>query len=162
MNVSRGILEPIVQIDFKAVDEDGAANGGFLRRIDDGAVEDFTFTNPTMPHFQTDAFEEVFATLEQYEVVVRAAVVDGNAGGFIEDRDGNGKYTRADLELMGYTLLSNVKRYKVRAIQFEALDTGPFECPNGRVFKEARLNAEADNGVGCSTGSARSVVRRPR
>ena len=64
--------------------------------------------------------------------------------------------------MMGHTLLSDVQRYRVRAIQPEAIDTGPFKCPNSSVFKEGRLDTNADFGIGCSTGSARSIVRPPR
>ncbi|MBT8079462.1 MAG: hypothetical protein KJO31_12855 [Gammaproteobacteria bacterium] len=163
LNVERGVLEPIVQIDFKNVDvNSGAATGGgFLRRIDGGPIEDIAFSTAG-DKFQNEAYEEVLASLENYEVIIKAAVVEGDALPFIQDLDGNGRYNKRDLEQAGHTLLSNLKRYRVRAIQIEALDSGFFECPNAQVFKEARLDNDTDNGVGCSTGSARSIVRRPR
>lgn len=162
MNVARGVLEPIVQFDFIGVDPmSESTSTGFHRKIDGGPLETVLFPDAT-ERFQDEAYEEVFASLEPYEVKVGAAVVEGDARPFIHDMDGNGRYNRRDLVLMGHTLLSNVGFYRVRAIQFEALDTGHFECPNGFVFKEASLDSDPHGEIGCATGSARSIVRRPR
>jgi hypothetical protein len=163
MNVERGVLEPIIQFDFINVSTvDGTSSTGFLKRLDGGPVETVLFPDTT-PRGQTDAFTELFSSLEPYEVVVRAAVVEGDAKPFIQDLDGNGKFNRKDILLAGHTLLSDVQRFKVRAIQYEALDTGlGFECPATNIFKEVELDSDPDFGIGCSTGSARSVVRPPR
>ena len=162
MNVDRGVLEPIVQFDFIDVDPaDGTTKVGFLRRLDGGPVQQFNFPDST-PRSQNAAYDEVFASLEPYVVTVSAAVVAGDAMPFIQDLDGNGLFNKKDLILAGHTLLSNVVNYKVRAIQREAIDTGFFECPSTQIFKEARLDADTDGGIGCSTGSARSIVRPPR
>jgi len=114
------------------------------------------------PRGQNAAYDEVFASLTPYTVTISAAVVEGEARPFIQDLDGNGVFNKKDLVLVGHTLLSNVVNYKVRAIQFEALDTGFFECPSAQIFKEARLDSDTDGSIGCSTGSARSIVRPPR
>lgn len=162
LNVERGVLEPIIQFDFINVSTtDGSTSTGFLKRLDGGPVETVLFPDAT-PRFQNDAYTEVFNSLEPYEVVVRVAVVEGDAEPFIQDLDGNGKFNRRDILLAGKTLLSDVQRFKVRAIQYEALDTGFFECPATNIFKEIELDSDPDFGVGCSTGSARSVVRPPR
>ena len=163
LNVDRGVLEPIIHFDFIDVNMDfGESSVGFLRSIDGGPVETILFPDST-PRDQDAAYEEVFASLEPFEVILRVAVVEGNAKPFIQDLDFNGKFNRRDIEMMGHTLLSDVQRYRVRAIQPEAIDTGPFKCPNGRVFKEGRLvETDTDPGIGCSTGSARSIVRPPR
>ena len=160
MNVTRGVLEPIVQVDFNAVDF-SAGGPGFELRLDDGPIQHYDFSTPG-PKFQDDAWREVFAVLQPFEVFVYAAVVDGQAGEFIDDLDNNGKFNRVDLELAGYELLSNVRRYRVRAIQEEALESGPFECPEERIYKEVRLDSDTDGSVGCSTGNARSITRPPR
>lgn len=163
MNVERGVLEPIIQFDFISVSTtDGSSSTGFLKRVDGGPVETVLFPDTT-PRFQNDAYTEVFNSLEPYEVVVKVVVVEGDAQPFVQDLDGNGKFTKQDIILAGHTLLSGVKRFKLRAIQYEALDTGlGFECPATNIFKELELDTDPDFGIGCSTGSARSVVRPPR
>ncbi len=162
MNVERGVLEPIVQFDFVAVDPfDGTTSVGFLRQLDGGPIVQINFPDAT-PRGQNAAYEAVFNSLAPYEVIISAAVVQGDAKPFIQDLDGNGVFNKRDLILAGHTLLSNVVNYKVRAIQREALDTGGFECPSTRIYKEAKLDTDTDGSIGCSTGSARSIVRPPR
>jgi len=163
MNVERGVLEPVVQFDFINVDTgDGTSSTGFLKRLDGGPVETVLFPDTT-PRGQNAAYTEVLNSLEPYEVIVRVAVVEGDALPFVQDLDGNGKFNRRDIELAGHTLLSDVQRFRLRAIQYEALDSGvAFDCPDTRVFKEIELDSDPDSGIGCSTGSARSVVRPPR
>lgn len=163
MNVERGVLEPVVQFDFLSVDpSDGSSSVGFLKRIDGGPIETVLFPDST-PRFQNDAYTEVLNSMEAYEVIVKVAVVEGDAKPFIQDLDGNGRFTRRDIIMAGHTLLSDVQRFRLRAIQYEALDTGAaFDCPDTRVFKEIELDTDPDTGIGCSTGSARSVVRPPR
>lgn len=162
LNVERGVLEPIVQFDFVSVDPlDGTTSVGFLRQLDGGPIVQINFPDAT-PRGQNAAYDEVFASLTPYTVTISAAVVEGEARPFIQDLDGNGVFNKKDLVLVGHTLLSNVVNYKVRAIQFEALDTGFFECPSAQIFKEARLDSDTDGSIGCSTGSARSIVRPPR
>lgn len=162
MNVERGVLEPIVQFDFVNVDPNfGTTSDGFLRQLDGGPIEQINFSTPG-PHGQNAAYDEVFASLEPYAVTISAVVVAGDAQPFIQDLDANGIFNKRDLILAGHTLLSNVANYKVRAIQREALDTGFFECPSTVIFKEAKLDTDTDLGIGCSTGSARSIVRPPR
>lgn len=163
MNVERGVLEPVVQFDFINVDpSDGSSSTGFLKRLDGGPVETVPFPDAT-PRFQNDAYTEVLNSMEPYEVIVRVAVVEGDAKPFVQDLDGNGRFNRRDIEMAGHTLLSDVQRFRLRAIQYEALDSGvAFDCPETRVFKEIELDNDPDFGIGCSTGSARSVVRPPR
>lgn len=162
MNVERGVLEPIVQFDFINVDPaDGTTSVGFLRRLDGGPIQQINFPDST-PRGQNAAYDEVFASLEPYVVTISAAVVVGDALPFIQDLDGNGLFNKKDLVLAGHTLLSNLVTFKVVAIQREAIDTGFFECPSTQIFKEAKLDADTDLGIGCSTGSARSIVRPPR
>lgn len=162
LNVDRGVLEPIVQFDFVDVDPfAGSTSVGFLRQLDGGPIVQINFPDAT-PRFQNAAYDEVFASLEPFEVTISAAVVQGDALPFIQDLDANGVFNKRDLILAGHTVLSNVVNYKVRAIQREALDTGSFECPSTQIFKEARLDTDTDGSIGCSTGSARSIVRPPR
>lgn len=163
MNVERGVLEPIVQFDFIGVDPaEGTTSVGFLKRLDGGPVETVLFPDST-PRSQNAAYTEVLNSLEPFELIVRIAVVEGDALPFVQDLDANGKFNRRDIEMAGHTLLSDVQRFRLRAIQFEALDTGAgFECPETRIFKEKKLDGDTDGTIGCSTGSARSIVRRPR
>jgi hypothetical protein len=162
MNVERGVLEPIVQFDFISVHPfDGTTSVGFLRQLDGGPIVPINFPDAT-PRGQNAAYTEVFDSLPPYEVIISAAVVQGTAQPFIQDLDANGTFNKRDLILAGHTLLSNVVTYKVRAIAREAIDTGGFECPTTRIYKEAKLDTDTDGSIGCSTGSARSIVRPPR
>jgi hypothetical protein len=162
MNVERGVLEPIVQFDFVAVDPFvGTTSVGFLRQLDGGPIVQINFPDAT-PRGQNAAYDAVFESLPPYDVIISAAVVQGDAQPFIQDLDANGIFNKRDLILAGHRLLSNVVTYKVHAIEREAIDTGGFECPNTRIYKEAKLDTDTDGSIGCSTGSARSIVRPPR
>jgi hypothetical protein len=134
---------------------------GQMFQLDGGPIVQINFPDAT-PRGQNAAYDEVFASLTAYEVIISAAVVQGDAKPFIQDLDANGIFNKKDLILAGHTLLSNVVNYKVRAIQREAIDTGSFECPSTQIFKEAKLDTDTDGSIGCSTGSARSIVRPPR
>ena len=161
LNVQRGVLEPVVQVDYEIDPSSGLPINSFERRLDSGPVESFTFDTPGDLQSQTEAYEALFATLEPYQVVLKAVVVEGDAEPFLEDLNGNGVVGAGDLILAGHTLLSDVLRVRVRAIQPEALDTGFFECGNARMIKNADLDGDGQTFF-CSTGSARSIVRRPR
>ena len=63
----------------------------------------------------------ILATYPDVNVTVRAVVVEGQAPDFIDDLDGNGKYTAQDVQLAGYVLLSNEATIQIHAIQNDVL-----------------------------------------
>lgn len=173
LNVKRGMFEPLVVFDSRTGGNTTPYVGTtFLRRIDSGPTETFFWTDPPDQAFPDAAeLEQLLATLDDVTPVkVRAALVEGPAPSFIEDRDNNGKYTSKDLEMMGYTLLSNQASKTLNIIQqdkFEDFSDPVFgdqtECPSREVIFGVDLSG---NGVGfiCDDGdgNSRSVKRVPQ
>ncbi len=161
MRVERGVLEPIAVYD---VDLDNP-NYDAARRVDGGPIE---FLNlGYAPNNLSDAFNLVKTTmLDEYIVSVRAVLVAGTAPAVIEDMDGNGKFTAADVELMGYTLLSNQAHKKLRLMQRETIEvTSDLDCPAAEAVFEADLDGAAPkNWPQCGSqegdGTSRSIRRR--
>jgi hypothetical protein len=93
-------------------------------------------------------------------VTVRAVIVEGQAPSFIDDLDGNGVYTSRDLQLAGYTLLSNQATLQIHAIQNDVLsEFVPFKCPAAILAGD--LDGNGLTGYSCNTGNARSIRRPP-
>ena len=168
LQVERGMFEPLVVFDSRTGGTTMPYVGAtFLRRIDSGPIETFTWTDVPTQAFTTKAeLDQLLATLDDVSSVkVRAVLVEGQAPSFIEDRDGNGKYTSKDLEMMGHTLLSNQASKTINIIQqdkFEDFDD-ELECPSRSVIFGVDLSG---NGVGYSCddgdGNSRSVKRVPQ
>lgn len=173
LNVQRGMFEPLVVFDSRTGGNTTPYVGPtFLRRIDSGPTETFFWTDPPDDAFPDAAeLEQLLATLDDVTPVkVRAVLVEGPAPSFIEDRDSNGKYTSKDLEMMGYTLLSNQASKTLNIIQqdkFEDFSDPIFgdqtECPSSEVIFGVDLSG---NGVGfvCDDGdgNSRSIKRVPQ
>jgi hypothetical protein len=162
--VPRALFEPLIAIDSD-VDPSGAFAGfDYVRQIDDGDPEGINSTfgsNVNVPRARAIA-----ADLPPIKVKVKAVLVDGDAPDFITDVNGDGNFTKADLEAMGHTLLSNVATYKIRALRPYNIETGGDRCPPIDMLVAKDLDG-ADpvgfpNTYTCSTGSARSGRRVPR
>jgi len=152
-------FEPIVLLDGSLADNAGES----LARLDSGPI--------VFSPFPAGPFTAGLIT----EVTVRAVVVLGAGPDFIIDMDGNDEFTANDLELSGFTLLSNEVQLDV-VTQLSTFTGFPIGTdPNGecRLFTEdgdlppnpfAYLSDLDDNGEAgralCSAGSAaRTGVR---
>lgn len=168
MRITSGMLEPITFIDVNAEIFGSSAdtiNPTFLRKIDDGPIETINLTGSFSP---AEMVAEIHKQLPgEYEVEIRAVVVEGQAPDFIDDNNGDGKFTAADLTSAAtpYTLLSNEARRWITVYQREVLTTEAqaFECPRTSALKFVDFDGNDLAGF-CDDGdgSSRSVRRALR
>jgi hypothetical protein len=154
LRVPDGLLEPLTLVD-RSVTTPGV---DFMTRRDSGPIESHSFPSP--PPFLPQLVAAILATYPEVNVTVRAVIVAGQAPSFIDDLDGNGAYTSRDLQLAGYTLLSNQATLQIRAIQNDVLsEFVPFKCPAAILAGD--LDGNGLTGYSCNTGNARSIRRPP-
>lgn len=137
-----------------------------LTKVEDAPIETTELTGITTSNLE-DVINAVKAKLPtDYEVEIRAVVVDGIAPNFIDDLNGDGAFTAADLELAGYSLLSNEAIQRVNLINYNAIasEEDELECPlTRRSLNYVDLDGNGVRGS-CADGdgTSRSGVRRPR
>lgn len=161
MRAERGMFEPIAIYDVDVADSEY----NYARRVDGGDIEYF---NIDADFDSADGIFNGLKTLlpESYFVTVRAVVVEGAAPAIIKDMDGNNKFTAKDVELMGYTLLSNQAYKRLRIVQREKLDlSSDLDCVAAEAVIEGDLDDSAlldvdECGLLTGDGSSRSVRRR--
>ena len=161
--VLAGMFEPVAVFDL-SIDPAGPYGGfDFVRSVDGGPVEGFN--TDVMLGNNTETTVALLETISPVDIVVRAVVVEGTAPDFIADMDGNGKYTQRDLQMMGFTPISNQTTLKTR-LEFEALlsfPVGTINCPHRNlIFLD--LDGDGSNGdPNCGgTSSVRRGTRVPR
>ncbi|MEM9015338.1 MAG: hypothetical protein AAGB02_09585, partial [Pseudomonadota bacterium] len=108
---------------------------------------------------------------DDYQVTIRAVVVEGRAPEFIDDINNDGVFDASDVVGMGFTLLSNEDSITVTHLNFQAraIQDDSFECPTSSTpFGSDQLLYVDLDGDGSSEicqdgdGTASSGVRRPR
>jgi hypothetical protein len=159
MHALAGLFEPIALIDLDVDDP----QIDYLRRLESGPVEALEFEEP--PANEDELLEMLVNAYAPVEFVLRAVVVKGVAPEFIYDENGDGIYSAADVELMGYEVLSNQIAIPIR----EQFDLSIAETVAGRTCPSRSLiyidldgNGE-DGAIQCSgTGGARRIRRNPR
>jgi hypothetical protein len=155
LRVPDGLLEPLTLVD-RSVTSPGV---DFMTRRDSGPVESHTFPSPP-PAFLPQVVAAILATYPEVDVTVRAVIVQGPAPSFIDDLDGNGVYTSRDLQLAGFTLLSNQATLQIHAVQNDVIsEFVPFKCPVAILAGD--LDGNGSTGYSCNTGNARSIRRPP-
>ena len=130
-----------------------------LRKIEDGPVETFTITGATTV---SDVIDELIAlTPNDFEVEIRAVVVEGDAPEFIDDTNNDGRFTAADLKPT-YKLLSKEAVRRINIVTRPALseERDEFECPP-LIFVDLNGN-DAEQFCDDGDGTSRSAVRFPR
>ncbi len=164
LDVTDRMLEPLIFVDLGALTIGTVfpiIDPEFSYRIEDGAVQTVSLSG-------TFTEGELLAEIQDrvtgfYSVVVRAVVVEGQAPAFIDDMDGDGRFTGRDVAMSGYTLLSNQARVRVRILprELQNIEEDGYECPTNLLY--ADLNGDGLNG-GCldGDGSSRSVRIVPR
>lgn len=165
MRITRGMMEPITLIDINAEifqSSPDVVDPVLRRKIDDGPIETFALSGSFSP---AEMVAEIHKLLPgEYEVEIRAVIVDGQAPDFIDDNSGNGKITAWDLTRgpSPYTLLSNESVRRFTVFQREVLITEGqvFECPRLTSLKYADLDGNGISGF-CDDGdgSSRSALR---
>ncbi len=159
MQVIAGMFEPIALIDL-----DVDANGiDYLRRLESGPVEAFQFIAP--PQDEDDILFDITSSYGPFELDLRVVLVEGIAPTFIHDQNRDGRFTAADLRKMGFTVLSNEARLRLRQ-DFDLLVTettaGRTCPPPSLIYRDLDGNGR-DGAISCSgTGGAARVRPRPQ
>ena len=159
MHALAGLFEPIALIDLNVDDP----QIDYLRRLESGPVEALEFDEP--PADEDELLEMLVNAYAPVEFVLRAVIVKGIAPEFIHDENGDGIYSAADVELMGYEVLSNQVTIPIRE-QFDLSITETVAgrtCPS-RSLIYVDLDGNGESGeIECKgTGGARRIRRTPR
>ena len=168
--VTLNMLRPLTFVDL-----DGSFFGPFPSTVDIITQADDVQTSTTASGLEStkDVVDAVFSTFPNgYQIEVRAVVVKGVAPDFIDDTNGDGVVTAADLTFNGaYELLSNESVIKLNLLNFFAIvdQKDGSECPpSSTPFGSDQqlyvdFNSDGMSGV-CNDGdgTSRSGVRFPR
>lgn len=160
MHVPAGLFEPVALFDL---DIGPGGNGQYRRRLESGPVESFTFSS--FPASDDALLAEIASGVTPYTIDVRALVVEGYAPTVIVDQNGDGRFTAADLKLMGHKVISNEARLR-HQIDFDVLLSETLSgrtCPpQTLVFRDLDGNGRA-GAIPCSgSGGAARVRGVPR
>lgn len=163
--VPLGLFEPIIAIDTDINPSGPHASADYLRKIDDGPIEPLIF-DPPVSSVNVARARAISRDLPPVRVTVKAVLIEGTAPDFITDVNMDGKFTRADLIAEGHTLLSNVARYRIRALRAYNIESSEDRCPPQGMLVAKDMDGADPVGAGqiyfCATGSARSGRRVPR
>lgn len=156
MPVLGGMFEPIAMFDLD-VDADGV---DYLRRLESGPVEAFQFLAP--PKNADEVLADISSTYGPFKLELRAVIVEGVAPMFIEDKNGDGRFTADDLRKMGYRLQSNEVRLRA-LVDFDILLTktvaGRTCPPPSLVYRDLDGNGR-DGAITCSGSGGAGRIRR--
>ncbi|MEM6537343.1 MAG: hypothetical protein AAF668_06390 [Pseudomonadota bacterium] len=136
------------------------------RQIEDGPIE--TVANLPAGVSGADARNALFDALaDDYVVTIRAVFVEGVAPDIVTDEDGDGRFTARDVEMMGYTLLSNQAVQRVRLTNFrqDVADNfrGFLRCPfTAPIFVDLDGDGQSFGCEDFSDGTSASGRRVPR
>lgn len=154
-----GLIEPLAVFDFSLNQLDPQYAGfNAAYRVDSGPVVPFNYTGQ-FPQFAADAnvnnpfYAQLLEKVYPSRVTVRAVLVQGEAPDYIEDLDGDGKYTASDVAAMGYTLISNQVEINLNFIHDNLLsESNDPECPP-RTILYRDLDGNSDDGARFMGGS---------
>jgi hypothetical protein len=157
MQVIAGMFEPIALFDLDV--DDPAID--YLRRLESGPVQAFNFVAP--PQNDDEILLDISSTYGSYEVDMRIVVVEGVAPTFIHDMNGDRRFTATDLRRMGFNVISNEARLKLR-LDFDVLvtetTTGRTCPPASLIYRDLDGNGR-DGAINCSGTGGATRVRRP-
>ena len=155
ITVTRGMFETINVFDTDV--SDPAVD--FMMKIDDAAPVPMNYVGT--PTSLADTARELVGATPLVDEKARFVLVDGVAPNFIDDLNEDGKFTVADLELMGYTPLSNQKRLRIIAKSTDAADTTDSAafCASEAAVVTKDLDGSGDYGYQCTTGGSRGGRR---
>jgi hypothetical protein len=159
MQMIAGMVEPIALVDLD-VDDTGV---DYLRRLESGPVQAFQFMAP--PQNEDDILFEVTSSYSPFQLELRVVLVEGVAPTFIHDKNGDGRFTAADLRRMGHKILSNEAR--LRLVQdFDVVVTqtvsGRTCPPPSLIYRDLDGNG-LDGAISCSgSGGATRIRRKPQ
>lgn len=163
-----GFAEPIALFDF---DVTHPAYAGFtaLRRVDSGPLTPFNYVSAFPTSDNADAafnafYDEIVSTYYPVELELRAVAVSGEAPPFIDDTNGDGRHTAADLVMAGYTLVSNEVRTTIRVTNDNLLvESFDPKCPpRTLIYRDLDGNGSAGAPPRCIGTSSSTRLRRRR
>ena len=134
-----GYAEPIAIFDFSVTDSKYAGYNALVR-IDSGPITPFNYESdfPLNDNSKSEFnpfYDEILAKVYPVEATLRVVAVSGEAPDFIDDLNYDGKFTAADVELAGYTLISNEIKTKLTLTSDNLLaDTPNPKCPPRTVL----------------------------
>jgi hypothetical protein len=145
-----GVFEPIALFDFSVTNPD-YAGFDYLQRVDSAPITAFELMSAvpeeTDPPPQANEFyDELLSTYFPVEVTIRAVVVARQAPAFIEDLNGDGKFTARDVRMAGYQLVSNEVEINLTLTHDNLLvDSPDIKClPRTVIFDD--LDGDGANG----------------
>ncbi|MGQ0835925.1 MAG: hypothetical protein ACT4O5_13585 [Gammaproteobacteria bacterium] len=153
VHVPAAMFEPIALFDLDV----DAAGVDYLRRLESGPVQSFTFSSP--PANDDAVLAEISSSYAPYLIDVRVVIVEGVAPTFIRDENGDGRFTASDLKRMGFTVISNEARLR-QVLDLDVLVTetitGRTCPPQSLIYKDLDGNGR-DGAIPCqgSGGAAR-------
>ncbi len=166
-----GYAEPIAIFDFSVTDSKYAGYNALVR-IDSGPIvpfnyeSDFPLNDDNSKSTFNPFYDEILAQIYPVKVTLRAVAVSGEAPDFIDDMDYDGNFTAADVQLAGYTLISNEIKTTLRLTDDNLLaDTPNPKCPPRTVLY---LDLDGDMASGApqkqckGTSSSTRTRRVPR
>jgi hypothetical protein len=159
MQIVAGMFEPIALFDLDV----DAPDVDYLRRLESGPVQAFNFITP--PQNDDDVLQDISSTYGTYDVDIRVVVVEGVAPTFIQDMNGDGRFTAADVRRMGYNVISNEARIRL-TLSFDVLvsetsaGTGRTCPPASLIYRDLDGNGR-DGAIACSGTGGAARVRRP-
>lgn len=164
MPVRPRMLTPLTFFDIDRTIQQGGGDPippsfDILRKIEDSPMETFTIEGAQSDADIVNRLIEL--TPSEFTVEIRAVVVQGDAPEFIDDTNGDGKFTAADLK-PAYKLLSNeaVRWIDIVTTTSLAEEEDEFECPP-LIFVDLNMN-DVDQSCDDGDGTSRSALRRPR
>jgi len=153
--VNRGDFEPFAFFDGSQTDP----NVDFLMKIDNGSPQNMNYVGTPVTPFQR--LGEYVTATPLIDIKIRVVLLEETAPDFIDDMDGNGKFTIDDLIAMGYTPLSNQARLRIVAKGPEKANAefGLDYCPGLSTLIPKDLDLNGSIGYSCSTGGGRGGRR---
>lgn len=159
MHVPAGVFEPIAMFDLDV----DAPDVDYQRRLESGPVRSFTFSTP--PATQDELLFEITSSYSPYFLDLRAVIVEGVAPTFIEDANGDGRFTAADLTKMGFRVISNEAELR-NVVEFDVLVTQTLSgrtCPPATLLYVDLDGNGRDGAINCQgSGGAARIRRLPR
>lgn len=135
-----GFAEPIAVFDFSVTDPKYAGYNALVR-VDSGPIvpfnyeSDFPFNDDNSKSTFNPFYDEILTQIYPVKATLRAVAVSGEAPDFIDDMNHDGKFTAEDVQLAGYTLISNEIKTTIRLTDDNLLaDTPNPKCPPRTVL----------------------------
>ncbi len=149
MNVPKSTFAPFVKVD-NCVGDPTTCDQPSLWRIDGGALE----TAPDNNEIVKEAYPVLF---EDRTTVIRIFAVSGTAPGEIADENGDGVIDHRDATEMGYNVISNQAKVRVKQLHGDPCFAGM----NSILFEDFDGNGAVGLGIVCPAGAG-GLSRVPR